>query len=246
MRENSEKERIYGGQPANIKDYPYQVFVHQKGHHESMSCGGAIVGKYYVLTAAHCLTSKDPKEYVVFSGNTYRKAGFHHKASLIIPHENYKLFDDGVRAENDVGLIKVIQPFEIEHNFYPVRKIEMFYPIDEAYPGTQAVLAGWGKKFGGSQADTLQSLVLPIVSKEQCNYAYSNMGGIPQNQICAGYLNHANINVCHGDSGSPLVIGGRVAGITSWVREPCGMINSPAVFTEVSQYRKWIDLHMVY
>ena len=49
-------------------------------------------------------------------------------------------------------------------------------------------------------------------------------------------------NTCKGDSGAPLLINGRVAGIDSWrTGDPCGSKNSPRVFTEISKYRSWID-----
>lgn len=43
--------RIVGGTPTSIKKYPYQVSLQ---YHSSHICGGAIISKDYVVTAAHC------------------------------------------------------------------------------------------------------------------------------------------------------------------------------------------------
>lgn len=44
--------------------------------------------------------------------------------------------------------------------------------------------------------------------------------------------------ICHGDSGTPLVVGNELVGIGSWAVE-CGT-GSPDVFTRVANYVDWI------
>lgn len=53
---------IVGGKVAKLGDYPYmallgyQTFTSSEGKEiKSYDCGGSIINKWYVLTAAHCM-----------------------------------------------------------------------------------------------------------------------------------------------------------------------------------------------
>lgn len=48
-------DRIVGGIDANVGQFPYQVSLQRKdGSH---FCGGSILNKNFVLTAAHCVVT---------------------------------------------------------------------------------------------------------------------------------------------------------------------------------------------
>ncbi|XP_044262696.1 serine protease 48-like [Tribolium madens] len=44
-------DRIIGGKPTKITKFPYQVSLHNNG---KFLCGGSIITRKFVLTAAHC------------------------------------------------------------------------------------------------------------------------------------------------------------------------------------------------
>ena len=53
------KERIVGGEEASIGEYPWLALIGYTSRGRSgviWSCGGSLIGKRYVLTAAHCVT----------------------------------------------------------------------------------------------------------------------------------------------------------------------------------------------
>ena len=43
--------RIVGGWEARLNEFPYQISVQWRGSHV---CGGSLLDRYHVLTAAHC------------------------------------------------------------------------------------------------------------------------------------------------------------------------------------------------
>ncbi|XP_029794386.1 serine protease 52-like isoform X4 [Suricata suricatta] len=53
--EKSEILEITGGEPANIRDCPWQVGILYQGRH---LCGGSILSEWWILTAAHCFINR--------------------------------------------------------------------------------------------------------------------------------------------------------------------------------------------
>lgn len=63
--------RIVGGRDAEINQFPYQISLRLYNQH---ICGGSIISKNYIITAAHCVST--------FSGNSLRK--FVHTNKIVI------------------------------------------------------------------------------------------------------------------------------------------------------------------
>ncbi|KAG8039480.1 hypothetical protein G9C98_008123, partial [Cotesia typhae] len=66
-------KKIVGGTFAKINDFPFIVSIQNWGNH---FCGGALVSKKHVLTAAHCLSTQDQrtKTMRIFDKNAFRIA----------------------------------------------------------------------------------------------------------------------------------------------------------------------------
>lgn len=45
------EDRIVGGFVTTIEEHPWQISFHRYGSH---TCGGSIIGRNWVLSAAHC------------------------------------------------------------------------------------------------------------------------------------------------------------------------------------------------
>lgn len=217
-----------------IETYPYQISLELYGRH---SCGGSIVSEYYVVTAGHCVTTP-AEDLTVRAGSSIQgKAGSVHQVDKIVRHEKYALDDQGV-PHNDVAVLRVKEAFQFDDKRQPIN----LYDVDEeAKAGIMAVVTGWGKTIQGFPIQ-LQTVSVPVVSKELCNTAYKNFGGLPEGQICAAYYDEGGKDACQGDSGGPLTIEGRLAGIVSW-GNGCAQANYPGVYTEIAAHRDWINEH---
>ncbi|KAJ8664472.1 hypothetical protein QAD02_006134 [Eretmocerus hayati] len=88
-----------------------------------------------------------------------------------------------------------------------------------------------------ARTDELMSSTVRIISKESCS-KLTNMT-ILNEQFCAS---EEGKNICTGDSGGPLMIKGRQAGIISWSQERmCPRTFWPEVYMNIATYRSWID-----
>ena len=47
--------RIYGGEEALPHEYPWNVYIIMKRNGGWYECGGSLISKQHVLTAAHCV-----------------------------------------------------------------------------------------------------------------------------------------------------------------------------------------------
>ena len=202
-------------------------------------CGGSIINESYILTAAHCLDFNDVGAYRVRSGslNAYF-GGQEHEVEKLIKHE---CFLGNFSDDHDIALIKLKNHIVFDENR---KMINFFNKNEETLENKTGLIVGWGTTESGKIPQVAHSVYW--VNKNTCNDLYlKRFNGILKNlQICAGYFNDDDDGsraLCLGDSGSALVVDGRIAGVASWGPIKCGEPKSPEVFTEVAKYRTWID-----
>lgn len=115
------------------------------------------------------------------------------------------------------------------------RPVTLPHPDTPIFPCSNGVVTGWGRTIeGGYLSSQLQVLYpFPILSPQVCCRAY----GCPpftERMVCAGIIEGGK-GVCHGDSGSPLVVNKVLIGLVSW-GYGCARPNYPGVFTNVAAF----------
>ena len=230
--------RIVGGEPTAIKKHPWQVALNVDGD-DGWICGGVYIGDNWVLTAAHCFDSNDPKRVRAKAGATnILTSGKWEPVKRVVPHEKY----DRKTKENDLALVKLASQ-------QPATALALAKP-DLVLEHCQVLeITGWGRtQFRkGGVSDVLRRADVPYIDTAVCNRPQSHNGKIRPGMICAG----SDKDSCQGDSGGPLVlrnaqekekvVGDEVlVGIISW-GENCGQPQKYGVYTRVSAYRDWIE-----
>ena len=62
------RDRIVNGYVVEYGDIPWQVYISIYDNGRSSYCGGVLISKEHVLTAAHCLKSNRAENYVIRLG----------------------------------------------------------------------------------------------------------------------------------------------------------------------------------
>lgn len=224
--------KIVGGVEASIGEFPYIVSLQSSSHF----CGGSLIKKNWVLTAAHCVRGGTVKKVVI---------GLHDRSNAvnaesiapkrIIAHPGYNTRT----MENDFALIELSQ----DSSYTPVALNPSEITLPEDGSQIMTTVAGWGTTREGSYSlpTLLQKVSVPLVSTEACNKSYKNE--IKDSMICAGYESGGK-DSCQGDSGGPLVAQDQnnqtyLVGVVSW-GQGCARANYYGVYAKVSSAYNWI------
>merc|ERR1711936_841342 len=163
----SSSDRIVGGNEVNPKyKLPYQVLVspcNKQGH--CFMCGGTILNKRYVVTAAHCLyagqtqmTLKGGSKFRVLLGeHDHCKAqGSFVLASVVHKHPNFDI--DSASVDNDIAILKLSKDLTFSDKIKPVC---LPTSATKDYSGKASTVSGWG----GTKAYTPMK---PVDQPRQC------------------------------------------------------------------------------
>ncbi|XP_006116926.4 trypsin-like [Pelodiscus sinensis] len=220
--------RIIGGAPCEPHSKPWQaaLFVGSQ-----LSCGGTLIDKNWVITAAHCnirciLT-------VRLGEHNIRKLDFTEQLRLsakMIIHPKY----NSASKDNDIMLIKLLTPANINRNVQPLA-----LPTSCPAAGQDCVVSGWGTTKSPELRfpPVLYCGNISVFSQEQCRSIYPRY--FTKNMFCAG-LPQGGVDSCQGDSGGPLVCNGVLQGIVSWGTQTCALPNKPGVYVNICNYIDWI------
>ncbi|XP_043468491.1 chymotrypsin-2-like [Leptopilina heterotoma] len=237
LRSNYLDPKIINGEDVKPGEIPYQVSL-QKIAKNFHFCGGSILNEAFVITAAHCVVSKNASDIQVIAGTLkLSEPKSVHYVSQIIVHKFYNRTDSW---RNDIALLRVKNRFILCNT---IQKIPLPYynMVIDAYE--YAVVSGWGRlQYKGPRPDHMQRAQIRIADQNYCRAVYEDHGHfIYPTHICA-YDPDIRKGSCKGDSGGPLTVKGFLVGLVSW-SNGCAKTDYPTVYTRVPEYLDWIRIH---
>lgn len=244
-RANEEPEfegQVVGGKPVPSGKYPFMVALLDTRNggtaYRQQFCGGTLIDRNSVLTAAHCVKGLPTSPLRVAVGRTKLNSsqGQLRRVTRVFVHPRYapnrNMSHDAavLKLNKAVGGIRPIRLAGGKQNFLEK-------------PGRQATVAGWGNATrqppdGGNRTsypNRMREVNVPLVADRRGKSVYGS------NYVSAVMVSTyaQGKGVCWGDSGGPLFskAGGayRQVGITSF-GAGCGAKGYPQVYAEVNAY----------
>ncbi|MFB7087014.1 trypsin-like serine protease [Streptomyces sp. NPDC056296] len=216
---------IVGGTTTTTSAYPFVMQITDAS--QNQFCGGTLVSPTKVVTAAHCMVGESTRSVRVVGGRTYLNGtnGTVAQVSRIWIHPGYTRATSG----DDVAVLTLSRSMPYTPAKYVSSSDTSVYAA-----GTTARVLGWGTtRENGSSSHQLRTATVPVVSDTSCRGSYGS-DFVASDMVCAGYTS-GGVDTCQGDSGGPLLVGGVLAGVTSW-GEGCARAGYPGVYSRLTTF----------
>lgn len=184
--------KVVGGVLSDAAEHPYMASIQTKGYNKH-NCGGSIIHKRYILTAAHCFhkenskTPLNPNKYEIYLGGMtiggeqkLGQAGIPYGIENIQCHRDYKKAQTihQIKVINDICLIKLDKDIEFNKNVWPIcLPDDLPLTQDETNTGKMCTVAGWGyeRASAGGVSNELREVVVPLMPHQTCVDFYQEL-----------------------------------------------------------------------
>ncbi|XP_054716790.1 limulus clotting factor C-like [Uloborus diversus] len=243
-------QRITFGAETRAGQWPWTVAV--AVIYDSVSvveCGGVLIDRRSVLTAAHCFDTSGSFE--LYFGKHRRQAEdddnqVDKRTNLAVTiHPSY----NGSTFDSDIALVRFWPEIRYTSRIQPICLPTPESTANNIRRGKDGIVTGWGLNEKDMPSDSLFMAYLPVLPGDYCMKAYRSQGKnfpITSNMYCAG-RDEGGMSACSGDSGSPMVFYDEVMehytleGIVSFgVNGQCSMPKSYTVMTKILPYLPWV------
>lgn len=235
--------RIVGGYPITIEEAPFMVRLYSVPPF-SFVCGGSIISRTRILTAAHCVI--EGRLFFVKAGSS-SIFGTAYRVGKVTKHPEY---DDNT-FEYDFAILELKNRIELNPQTQPI-KFANAKDVDIP-DGSMLEVFGWGYTQNSEESSgQLRKVEVAKYNQKKCEKDVKETAlkyfpeevplNVTKTMICAGY-EEGGKDACQGDSGGALVYNNVQVGVVSWGYF-CGYPKSPGVYAKVSVVSKWIEENM--
>lgn len=244
-------QAIAYGEPADRSQTPWFVRIESEmpnpnGGTYTAQCGGSVIAKRWILTAAHCVRNSSGLDAGVDKVVTYINPSNTSSESNKVTIESYTIHPGyqtpGAGYRHDLAVLKTTS--DINSQALPI------VASGDTLPANSML-----DVFGMGEDENGQETFILHTARLQERFSQANgMCGVwdPKSydnstMICATRIKTSttSFDACSGDSGGPLTVGAgtgrKLVGVVSWGQGRCGIVDYPGVYVRLSAYSNWIN-----
>ncbi|KAI8423528.1 hypothetical protein MSG28_012628 [Choristoneura fumiferana] len=224
-----------------IHHNPWLVLLeyYRRGSMVDIRCGGTLISKRHVITAAHCIKRVDM--YKVRLGEYDLRTEEDCVDGVCSVARSIEIVDVAIHpkyngSSHDIAVLTLGSDAPYTDFIRPIC-------LPTATPrNVTFTAAGWGEIPRISEYSEIKKIIpLPQWKWTDCQNAYQGTE-LLHDVICAG--GEEGVDTCNGDSGGPLVEykeRAELAGLTSKGFTVCGTEGKPGIYTSVFTYLDWVN-----
>lgn len=237
--------RIVGGDEANPDDFLWMAAIIKskpKDGDVKPFCGGSLITRRHILTAAHCLEGLAPRDVLVRLGSYDFDDSTASSLSADYAIDQFRVPGQYSKKTHvaDIAIIRLKTPLATTDNY----KTVCMPQARRSYVGILGTVTGYGSQSQTFRraAPKLRQVTVPIWENRKCSVVYKK--NLTESFLCAGW-EEGGKDACQGDSGGPLMTEGpnermMIVGVVSH-GIGCGSPGYPGVYTRTTTYLDWIE-----
>ena len=140
---DDDETRIFFGKGVRDHQYPWMaalVFVEPKKNFEFVGCGGAIISNNVIMTAAHCVQSREHTLKKIRAGHAHLNLTSDYEIETVKIHPNFGRSRLGILVF-DIALVKLAKPLKFDILVRPICLPRQNYSDEDL---KYLTVAGWG------------------------------------------------------------------------------------------------------
>ncbi|XP_050324234.1 trypsin I-P1 isoform X1 [Bactrocera neohumeralis] len=246
---------IVGGKviynPGNAAPkYPYMVSIQElhkpinsRGVEEFRHfCGGAMLNRWWFVTAAHCFLRKKLARISAVIGHENLSSANQNNSRYAIERVKF-IYYQPTNIQNDIALARLKKSYEPELNLIKHAFGILPLPDMKNLSGVSCQIIGYGAtQYAGELQNNLIEGEVKIITKQECSNILGRILAPPHDETTLCALGD-NQDTCQGDSGGPLICKVNdvpyICGIVSHGLT-CGVTGVPSIYTAIVPYLEWI------
>lgn len=201
---------VGGSNVTSFSSHPWMVAIFERSPHTgefNFICGGALISRWTILTAAHCLSRQNPTRHISPSDIRVKYGLINledasQELKLVQSIKLHPRYAKPVRY-HDLALMDLQEPvlesdtrsrsitlFSSEVSNSPSHNSNVYQNVIQELEGLSVMIAGWGTKSWSDpvQSDVLQEAQIQVSSQSACNSSYGALRvkkfAYPEGNLC--------------------------------------------------------------
>lgn len=242
-------QQVSNGNVAGRHDFPFKAALISEMPFGDVLCGGSLISRSAVLSAAHCLY-RAANAVVILGASDIRNPTEPHQVRFRESSANFRIhhhFREGV-TNSDIGVVRLTFPIAVFTVAVSAISIPTDAMVTDLFANENGIVAGFGRYTDtGNNSPNLRFVevnTLPNSGITGCAIRFPSM--IDNSHICTSGL--GGRGWCPGDEGAPLIVlrGGVYIqiGVASIFPDSGCTSGNPSVYTRTTSFLSFIRQNM--